>query len=225
MAIQRSALAPRIRKRVGDLVYKRRLGQTIVSQRPLTVKNPKTAKQVAQRAKFTIAIRMTQYAKYMLLIIFPKATYRGTKFNKFSKFLLKKIQDVAYPLTILTYPNFNAGALGNGDGFNIIPSSVTSHAGKSVTIAWNPALYPTGAPTTGKVWALGINMTRRQLMISQDSFDFTTGTGTFYSVGSPWTAGDIVIFAIYQTYADSALVNHTSQAVFQTVVAPITILA
>ncbi len=225
MAIQRSALAPRLRKRVGDVVYKRRLGQTIASQRPLTVHNPKTAKQVAQRAKFTIAIRMTQYAKYMLLIIFPKATYRGTKFNKFSKFLLKKIQDVAYPLTVLTYPNFNAGALGNGDGFNIIPSSVVAHAGKSVSIAWNPALYPSGAPTTGLVYAIGINMTRRQVMISQDSFAFTLGTGTFYTLSSPWTAGDNVFFALYQEYTDTALIKHTSQAVFQTVVAPVTILA
>ena len=224
MAIIRSALAPRIRKKVGDTIFKRRLGQTIASQRPLTVKNPKSPKQVAQRAKFRIMVQMVAVCKYFLLTIFPLATYRGTKFNKMSKFLLKKIQDVTYPLTVLTFPNFNATSCGNGAGFNVIPTSVAAHAGKSISVTWNPLVYPTGAPVTGLMSIMLINMTRKQVCFEQSATAFTVGSFTFFSVSSPLTVGDNVFVALGQVYTDAGGVVRQSQMTFQTIVAPVTVL-
>ena len=225
MAIIKSSLAPRIRKRVGDTVFKRRLGQTIASQYNPVIKNPKTAKQVAQRAKFKIMIGLVQFSKFFLSTIFPRATYKGTKFNKLSKFLLKKIQDVTYPLTNLTYNNFNGTAVGNGYGFNIIPLTVVAHAGKSVTITWDITKAPVGAPLTGLINVMAINMTRKQTSFEQEIFAFSAGTGIFFAAAPPFTLGDSVIFAIGQTYTDAAGKVQQSQMTFQTVVAPIIIIA
>jgi len=224
MAIIRSALAPRIRKKVGDTIFKRRLGQTIASQRPLTVKNPKSPKQVTQRAKFKIMVQMVAICKYFLLTVFPLATYRGTKFNKMSKFLLKKIGNVAYPLTDLTYLNFNATACGNGAGFNVIPTAVTAHAGKSITVTWNPLIFPAGAPVTGTMSIMLINLTRKQVCFEQSAVAFTAGSQTFFSISSPLTVGDSVFCALGQVYTDAGGVVRQSQMTFQTVVAPVTIL-
>jgi hypothetical protein len=224
MAIIRSALAPRIRKKVGDVIFKRRLGQTIASQRALTWKKSNTVKQVAQRAKFAIAVKMAFYAKFFLASIFPLATYRGTKSNKFTKFLLKKIQDVAYPLTILTYPNFNGTFVGNGNAFNIVPLVITAVAGKKIAATWNPLAVPSGALNNGTMNMLVINLSQRQVSFEQGAVLFTAGTGEFFAVNSPLKQGDSVIAAIGQKsiYADGS--THFSVLSFQLVVVPVTVL-
>lgn len=213
------------RKKIGDVVIKRRLGQTIIAQRQIIVKNPKTTKQVAQRAKFTIAIGIAIFAKFIMKTVFPHQTYKGTRMNKFTKFILKKIADTSYPLTTPTITNFNGSAVGNGSGFNVIPTTVTAHAAKSITVTWNPLIFPSGAPTTGTMSCLAICTTKKLVAFEQSATAFTTGTFTFFAGTSPFTAGDKVICSLGQTYTDSASVVQQSEFQFEVTVTQITILA
>jgi hypothetical protein len=224
MAIIRSAIVARGRKKIGDIVLKRRLGQTIVAQRQLNVKNPKTPKQVAQRARFTIAIGMAIFAKFVMPTVFPKSTYRGTKMNKFTKFILKKIIVTAYPLNGGDIANFNASAVGNGDGFNVIPATVAAHAGKQITVTWNPLIFPPTGPTTGTMSCLVICATKKLIAFEQSAAGFAAGTFTFFATTTPFTAGDKVIVALGQTYVGSDGKVHQSEFQFETSVTQITII-
>jgi hypothetical protein len=223
MAVVRSALAPRIRKKVGDVIFKRRLGQTIAAQRALTWKKSQTSKQVAQRAKFTMAIGIAILAKFIVKTVFPFQTYRGTRMNKLTQFLLKRIVETAYPIT--TFTGFNASKVGNGDGFNVIPVTVVPHAGKSLVVTWNPLVFPTGAPVNGTMSILAICTTHKQVAFEQSGVAFSTGTATFFSLSTPFAAGDKVMIALSQTYTTPDGKVHQSEFQFETVAAQYIIIA
>jgi hypothetical protein len=223
MAVIRSAVVARGRKKIGDIVLKRRLGQTIVAQRQLVVKNPKTTKQVAQRAKFAIAIGIAILAKFIVKTIFPFQTYRGTRMNKLTQFLLKRIVETAYPL--VTFTGFNASKVGNGDGFNVIPVTVTPHAGKSLNVTWNPLVFPTGAPVNGTMSILAICTTHKQVAFEQSIIPFSAGVASFFSVSTPFAPGDKVMIALSQTYTTPDGKVHQSEFQFETIAANYTIIA
>lgn len=223
MAIIRSAIVARGRKKIGDVVLKRRLGQTIVAQRQLVVHNPKSAKQVIQRSYFKIAMNMTMQARWIVKIIFPLSTYRGTKMNKFTKFFLKKITDVAYPLVHLA-ANCSATFIGNGSGFTVIPLTVTAIAGGRLTITWSPTAAPVGAPTSGTMSVMAIILNRNAVSFKQEAVLFSAGTGTFFTAPNLLVTGDSIIVALGQTYTDSAGKIQQSPMSFQTVCAAVTVL-
>ena len=221
MAIIRSALAPRIRKRVGDTIFKRRLGQTIASQRALTVKNPRTPKQIAQRAKFALVIGMCLMARFTLTFLFPITTYRGTKLNKLTKYFLKKIVETAYPITTLT--GFNGTALGNGSAFPIVPLTVTAITGRGIRISWDPLAVPAGALNTGIMSCFAWATNRRIVGFDAGASAMSIGSSNFFTT-SPFHVGDTVVAMLGQKYTDATGKVTYSVQTCQTVVAAVTII-
>ena len=224
MAIIRSAALPRVRKKIGDLVFKHRLGQTIVSQRQLIVKNPRTLLQRNQRGRFKMAIIIALQFKYFMEYIFPKATYKGTKMNKVVQFYLKKIVEPAFPMVSPIL--FNGQAIGNGSAFPVVPLTFTAHAGKQVSATWNPDDIPPDAPDTGIVGCLGISMTRGVVGFDPGSFPISGGATTFFGTSSPFIAGEVCIFALVQNYTDPVTgLSEYSKATYENAVSKVTMFA
>lgn len=119
--------------KVGDLVGSHRLGKNYIKHSPKISLKPKSEKQLAQQAKFTLAIRLMHPVLGLLRIGFREQRYPSQAYQVALKHTLREVIKGDYPNYLIDYSKiqFSRGSLGGAEGLRLL-------AGKGcLFIIWN----------------------------------------------------------------------------------------
>lgn len=162
--------------KVGNVVGANWKGIDYIRSKPLSVKNPRTEKQVNQRTKFNIALKFLQPNLEFIKIGYKKYTNKRSQFNSAMSYILNNAitgtspldYAVDYPLALLS-----RGSLGmplNGTFDVATPGQVEFN--------WDDNSAEQNANATDKSMLVIFNSDKGQSVFTNAGPDRSVGTGT-----------------------------------------------
>lgn len=108
--------------KVGDLVGSSWLGKNYVKHAPGTSNKPKSEKQLAQQAKFALAVRFLHPVKEVLNIGFRQLNRPATGYNMAIKYTLEQAINGCYPNFTIDYSKvqYSRGSYCRPEGVKVI---------------------------------------------------------------------------------------------------------
>jgi hypothetical protein len=154
MSVVQNTLIGRARNKIGGTVFSTWKGKNVLKSKPLTVANPQTDAQVAQRSKMT---QLVQYFRFMLSYIrqsFVEVSAGSTEWASFMKYNLQNAFSIAGPVATLdcTALTFARGTLINAPSF-----LATSPLAGSCTVSWVDNSGAPGASASDICLAVAVN--------------------------------------------------------------------
>jgi len=159
MTVFRSVVIDKGRKHIGSVIIKRKNGESVASEMPIHVKNPKTIGQVNQRTDFTTIIDFAKKNSFVAAFGFTTTKKGQTCMNAMFKEIYKNgtsgasgAKTINYPAVILT-----RGSLINETGM------VVANPGATNLILTFPDSSGTGnAEATDKAFIAVYNVTKNE---------------------------------------------------------------
>jgi hypothetical protein len=133
MAIVQNPITGRTRKSFGTAVFAKQFDKNTMRTKPLQVKNPKTAKQLTQRKKFSTIISVIRPVKSIINEVYAGSISGMSPFNKISSINIKNAFTGTPPvldqkkLVLCTF-----------DGSTVDNVTITAEANQVMKIDWLP---------------------------------------------------------------------------------------
>lgn len=205
MAVIKRGLLGGFAGKVANVVGTSWKGIAVIKSLPLSVANPRTSDQVAQRTKFST---MTKFASFILAsMIIPLMNRFAVQMSGFNMFVrintanVNAVGDISYAEI-----NFGTGRL----GATPIATVTSDASGDTVAITWNPALDNSFKQSADIPYLMVVNTTTlktivaRELPIARDEASYTQTAVTEMSTGD--------VLAVYLIFkrSDGTQVGNTA---------------
>ncbi len=133
MAIVQNPITGRTRKSFGTAVFSTQFGKNIMRTKPILVKNPKTAKQLIQRKKFSTVVAVLRPVKSIINEVYAGSLTDMSAFNKISGINLKNAFTGTPPVL-----DQNKLVLCTFDGSTVDNVVITAEPNQVMKIDWSP---------------------------------------------------------------------------------------
>lgn len=146
MAISQNPITGRMRQKMSNVVFSTVFSQNVVRSKPLTVRNPKTAKQTKHREYFTKVVQLCKILKTDEGVAKRSSrTGRNPKMSAYS-YLIKGFMNAEARNTMPYQPIWSNVDIGPGD-IGLTNLSYEIKTG-SLTVTWDEAILPTNGAAT-----------------------------------------------------------------------------
>ena len=168
-----------------------------------SVKNPKTPKQLEQRAKFSLMVDLSRMILGFLRTGFKQAAIGMSAFNVFMKTNIHDVISGTYPSYTI---DFTKLIVSKGSLTGVVGGSATANAGHKVTIAWTDNSGTCDALATDKALALIINYDKRQVAIDTTTKTRTDATNQI-TVDPSWVGDDVYVYLAFMNEAGAKIAD------------------
>ena len=149
MAISQNPITGRMRQKMSNVVFSTVFNQNVVRSKPLTVRNPKTAKQIQHREYFTKVVELCKILKRVEGVAKRSSrTGRNPKMSAYS-YLVKGFMNAEDRTTTPYKPTWPNVDLGPGE-IGSVEFTATNDGG-DLSITWNSAYEAINASNTDKL--------------------------------------------------------------------------
>jgi len=159
MTVFRSVVIDKGRKHIGSVVIKRKNGESVASEMPIHVKNPKTIGQVNQRTDFSTVIEFAKVNSQVAAFGFTTTKKGSTRMNAMFKDIFKNGTAGGVGSKTIDYPNvkLTRGSLINESGM------VITNVVAGTLVCTYPNSSGTGnALATDKLFVATYNLTKKE---------------------------------------------------------------
>lgn len=127
MAVVQNTLIGRSRNKVGGTVFSTWKGKNVLKSKPLTVANPQTDGQLAQRSKMRQLVNLFRFMLIMIRYSFKEVSAGSTEWASFMKYNLQNAFTVAGPDATLVPGDliFSRGTLVQCPNMELLTSTTT----------------------------------------------------------------------------------------------------
>jgi len=211
MAIVQNPFTGRTSGKFAGAVFSKQFGKNTLRSKPVSVKNPKTEKQKAQRDRFTMLIVIARMLLTFVRISFKQATVGMSAFNTFVQKNIVNFVAGLWPNLTYDWSKLIV-SMGTLMGFyNLAGSAVALH---KVNVTWDDNTGDSGAEATDKVFVVLINTTTTQLYPISSNVTRVDGSVDI-DLPAAWI-GDSV--AIYSTLSDADEIQFSDSEYIATIV-------
>ncbi len=133
MAIVQNPITGRTRKQYGPSVFSKQFGKNTLRTKPLQVKNPKTAKQLTQRKKFSTIVSVIKPVIPVINSVYAGSLSDMSPFNKITSINVKN--DFAGTPPVLDQKKL---VLCTFEGSTVDTVTITAEANQVMKIDWVP---------------------------------------------------------------------------------------
>ena len=209
MAIIQNPVIGRAKKKMGNVVFSKNFGKNIMRSKPVEVKNPRTASQVAQRGTFKAALIVV---KEFLPAI--RIGWKSLAINKsacamcMSDTLLNSMKNVSGVTSVdITKFKISKGSL---DTFNDeVWSRPTTN---TIKVTWNPSDILPSAAGTDIIHICVCNPIMSVVQIFLNAAVRSSGTTTITLRPNLASAVHVYCFAFTQSVSNKNLVGNTQRS-------------
>ena len=146
MSISQNPITGRMRQKMSNVVFSTVFGQNVVRSKPLTVRNPKTAKQIQHREYFTKVVELCKILKTDEGVAKRSSrTGRNPKMSAYS-YLIKAFMNAEDRTSTPYKPIWSNVDIGPGD-IGLTPLSYKITTGM-LNVTWDKDILPTNGATT-----------------------------------------------------------------------------
>ncbi len=168
MAVVGNAMMANARGRVGKVVFRKNLGQTVASELPVSVANPRTG--------FALMVAFYRSIAGFLRVGFKMTTNPRSAYNGFMKTNLPEAVDYTVPLSpVISWDDLRV-AKGTMTATPITSVDADRSAGTVIT-NWDTSLTDVSQAATDEAYILVVNTTLNEIIAA-------SATGTARSVGT-----------------------------------------
>ena len=161
--------------KVGNVVGARWKTIDYIRSKPLSVKNPRTEKQVNQRTKFNIALKFLQPSLEFIKIGYKNYTNKRSQFNSAMSYILNNAITGTSPLDFaIDYP---LALLSRGSLATALNGAFDAATPGQVEFNWDDNSTDQNANATDKSMLFVFNSDKGQSFFTNAGPDRTTGTG------------------------------------------------
>ncbi len=216
MAILQNTLIGRSRGSIGGVTFSTWKGLNVGKSKPVSVANPDTDPQKAQRSAMTQIVALFRQVVGAVEIGFRKLAVHQSAYNAFTSYNLKNAVGKAGAVATIIKNNllFSKGTIG------VVPflTHVASVGAETIVLTWDDSIIPVGGSATDELSLVAINGITNQAIYLPitGGQDRSTGTATFAVPADFMTLGQTLTlypFWLNSTSGEVSDNNHYTGAV------------
>lgn len=204
MSITQNTLIGRTRQSIGGATFSTWKGLNVLKSKPITVANPRTAAQIAQRGKLAAAVLLYRLASFLFDVGFKELAIHMSAYNAFVSTNIRNEAISSDPNQPIDAPaNFQTG---KGSLYPVpITTAVADNSANTVTITYPATVI---ADQLGSDFAYAAAYTATGTFLgASDGADTRTDAGlNFTTVGMP-AAGQTIWVYLFFAQASSGKVS------------------
>lgn len=213
MSVTQNVLIGKSRKSMGNATFTTWKGLNVLKSKPVSVANPQTDKQLAQRSALRQLVSMFRANRGAIEAGFKSKAIKMSAFNAFTSYNLKNGFNLSSPPDADFSPtnfSFSRGTIET----TAIATAVIDASAHTLTITWAPSPLSAGQSNSDTVgWGV-VNTTAANEMESGTTTDVrSAGTATI-TLANTYTAGDTcIVYLFFKSATDNAVSDSVNTSV------------
>lgn len=195
MAIVQNPITGRSRGKFATAVFSKQFGKNTMRSKPIQVSNPRTPKQLEQRAKFSLMVELSRMFLPFINTSFTQVAVGMSEFNMFMKTNIRNVITGSYPDYTI---DFSKLIVAKGTLTGVENGTATAAAGHLLNLTWDDNSGIADALATDIAMVLAINFDKGA--VAQDLSTKTRTDGSLaLTVPADWVGDKAYVYIAFMS--------------------------
>jgi len=190
MSVVQNPLIGQAKQKMGNAVFSTWKGINVLKTKPMSVANPRTGRQLQQRAAFAIMVALFRQLPGVVNVGFKKLAVKMSEFNAFTSVNLRNAFDLSAPPVAVLLPEnllISKGTIAPAE----LLTAVASKAADTIVVTWPTTPLQPGQAVSDLAIIAVYNETDGKAYGEVTEIVRSAGTGSI-NMPNDYVAGDVI---------------------------------